>query len=52
MSAFRMSSVLESIETTGDHFLLPDVALHERGTPAEQCRQQLAARTREPPAGP
>ena len=38
--------------TTGDHFPLPDIALHERGTPAEQYRQQLAARTREPPAGP
>ena len=38
----------EWIETTGDHFPLPDIALHERGTPAEQYRHQLAARTREP----
>ena len=42
----------EWIDTTGDHFPLPDIALHERGTPAEQYRQQLAARGREPPAGP
>ena len=34
----------EWIATTGDHFPLPDIALRERGTPAEQYRQQLAER--------
>ena len=34
----------EWIATTGDHFPLPDIALRERGTPAEQYRQHLAER--------
>ena len=34
----------EWIATTGDHFPLPDIALHERGTPAEQYWNQLAER--------
>ena len=40
------------IETTGDHFPLPDIALHERGIPAEQYRHQLATRGREPASEP
>ncbi len=34
----------EWIAATGDFFPLPDIALHERGTPAEQYRNQLAER--------
>ena len=33
----------------GDHFPLPDIALHERGSPAQQYRHQLAAQAGEPP---
>ena len=38
----------EWIATTGDQFPLPDIALTERGTPAEQYHQQLAERSRGP----
>ena len=34
------------ITTTGDQFPLPDITLHERGTPAEQYRKVLAERSR------
>ena len=34
------------IESTGDEFPLPDIALHERGTPAEQWHRVLAERAK------
>ena len=37
----------EWITTTGDHFPLPNIALTERGTPAEQYAKQLADRIAE-----